>query len=235
MNIDLNILSKAMPGVYLWKKDINFNYMEINQDCAALFGIPKKKDISGFSDYDIPCKIADFADTFRQQDEQVMKTAQPLKILEIHQCAENQTKIMLNTKNPLKNENGAIYGTFAYCVDITDYLGNITNLLTQLSVENNTTKRKLLTGSYSIYQAEYDDVLTPRQMDCLFYLLRGKTSKQIAEALGLSPRTVEQYVEQLKHKFSCKNKSELIETAINKGFINVIPSDLFKTKLSNIC
>ncbi|WP_347571405.1 helix-turn-helix transcriptional regulator [Legionella sp.] len=69
-------------------------------------------------------------------------------------------------------------------------------------------------------------------MECLFYLLRGKTNKEVAKQLHLSPRTIEQYVEQLKNKFVCDKKSELIEFAVNKGYMNIIPSSLLNLRLS---
>jgi DNA-binding CsgD family transcriptional regulator len=39
----------------------------------------------------------------------------------------------------------------------------------------------------------------------------GKTAKASAQQLGLSPRTVESYLETVKHKFNVSNKSDLIE------------------------
>jgi hypothetical protein len=64
--LNLEALSKMMPGVFLWKKDINSIYSEVNVNCAELFGINHKKDISGLTDYEILCKISEFADLFRQ-------------------------------------------------------------------------------------------------------------------------------------------------------------------------
>lgn len=52
--------------------------------------------------------------------------------------------------------------------------------------------------------------LSNRQYHCAKLLILGKTYKEIATAFNLSVRTVEDYVEQLKIKFGCRNKSELI-------------------------
>jgi DNA-binding CsgD family transcriptional regulator len=224
---NLNELSRWMPGVFLWKKDVNSVYTEINQECAHLFGLKKKGLLSSFTDYEIPCKISDYADTFRQQDQQVLASGNPLKILEVHFCSNNEWKVMLNTKNPLLDINNHVIGTFAYCIDITNLLGPIQNLLTSLypfKQSNN----NLTSGSYILHQCDSTTDLTNRQMDCLFYLIRGKTSKEIAEILKLSVRTIEHYVEQIKDKFFCRTKSELIDLAISKGFMNVIPKCLYK-------
>lgn len=65
--------------------------------------------------------------------------------------------------------------------------------------------------------------LSRRQAQCLYYLLRGKSAAAIAGILGLSPRTVEYYIAEIKNKMACKNKSEVIEKSIERGYINIIP------------
>lgn len=231
LDFNLEVLSDYMPGAFLWKKDLNSVYMETNAACANLFGFRRKRDISGFVDEEIPCKIAEFAEVFRQQDQRVISSGKPLKILEIHPCASEQWKVMLNTKNPLRNSGGDIVGTFAYCLDITQEMSQIATILARLGVQHYS-KGKIAQGSFLLDQSGLEIELTKRQAECLFYLIRGKTFKQIAQALKVSPRTVEDHIEQLKLKFACQNKSELVETAIQQGFINVLPPNLFSQSVS---
>ncbi|MFN7096007.1 MAG: helix-turn-helix transcriptional regulator [Gammaproteobacteria bacterium] len=68
--------------------------------------------------------------------------------------------------------------------------------------------------------------LTSRESECLFYTLRGKTAKDIARLLAISPKTVEFHMEHLKAKFGCYNKSELIAKAIDLGYLNKIPASI---------
>jgi DNA-binding CsgD family transcriptional regulator len=49
-----------------------------------------------------------------------------------------------------------------------------------------------------------------REKQCLEDIVSGKSSRESAERLGLSRRTVESYIENIKNKLNCKNKSELI-------------------------
>ncbi len=51
---------------------------------------------------------------------------------------------------------------------------------------------------------------SPREMDVLRLIMRGKTMREIAVQLGLSPRTVESYFVTIKIKANVANKSELI-------------------------
>lgn len=65
-------------------------------------------------------------------------------------------------------------------------------------------------NSTQLLQRKYNSGLSNRQFDCASFLLKGLTQKEIALQLNISPRTVETYINQLKVKFSCRNKSELI-------------------------
>lgn len=48
-----------------------------------------------------------------------------------------------------------------------------------------------------------------RQLECGDLVLKGLTSKEIAKKLGLSPRTVEEYIKVLRKKSGAKNKTQL--------------------------
>lgn len=52
-----------------------------------------------------------------------------------------------------------------------------------------------------------------RELDCLRYLTKNYTFKEIGKYLALSPRTVETYINNLKDKLGCEKRSQLIEVA----------------------
>lgn len=52
--------------------------------------------------------------------------------------------------------------------------------------------------------------LTQRQKDCIFYLTKGMTIKQIAKKLNLAPKTIEHYLKNIRTKLNCKTRAELI-------------------------
>lgn len=60
---------------------------------------------------------------------------------------------------------------------------------------------------------EQASLLSNRERQCLKYLLEGKTAKETADSLSLSPRTVEFYFENIKRKLNCWSKRELFTTA----------------------
>ncbi len=55
---------------------------------------------------------------------------------------------------------------------------------------------------------------TRRQSECFYYLGRGFSTKRIATALELKPRSVEDHINKIKNKMGIRYKSELIEKAI---------------------
>ncbi|MDX2165158.1 MAG: helix-turn-helix transcriptional regulator [Gammaproteobacteria bacterium] len=62
--------------------------------------------------------------------------------------------------------------------------------------------------------------LTKREIQCLYYLFEGYTAKEIAKIIKLSPRTVEGYVENMKHKLNCSMTSELLLMCMQKDVRN---------------
>jgi DNA-binding CsgD family transcriptional regulator len=60
-------------------------------------------------------------------------------------------------------------------------------------------------------------LLSTRQLECLFYLIKGMTMKQISHELNLSPKTIEHYLENIKIKFNCSSRSELLAKAWRMG------------------
>ena len=62
--------------------------------------------------------------------------------------------------------------------------------------------------------------LTYREATCMLLLLRGKTIYSIADFLGLSYRTVEHYINNIKAKVGCTNRSELIRTIYFTDFVD---------------
>ena len=62
-------------------------------------------------------------------------------------------------------------------------------------------------------------LLTKRELEILSYLVKEYTNKQIAEAMGVSWRTVKNEVAYILVKTKTKNRSQAVEVAIEKGLI----------------
>jgi len=66
---------------------------------------------------------------------------------------------------------------------------------------------------------ESQDILTMRERQVLCLIAEGTTSKEVAEALNISKRTVEHHRANMMRKLQVKHAAELIKYAIGKGYI----------------
>ncbi len=57
--------------------------------------------------------------------------------------------------------------------------------------------------------------LTHREHQCALQLMEGCTLKEIALKLGLSPRTVEFYLKNIKNKLSCRTKYQMMRALLD--------------------
>jgi Response regulator containing a CheY-like receiver domain and an HTH DNA-binding domain len=74
--------------------------------------------------------------------------------------------------------------------------------------------------TYRLGEEEHTVYFTRREAECMILLLRGTTVNNIAKKLGLSPRTVEYYIKNMKNKVGCRTKFELVELVYASDFIN---------------
>lgn len=61
--------------------------------------------------------------------------------------------------------------------------------------------------------------LSKRQIACLELAAEGKTSEQIAEIMGISVRTVDQYLGDASLRLNARNRTHAVALAINGGLI----------------
>jgi len=62
--------------------------------------------------------------------------------------------------------------------------------------------------------------LSPRQIDCLRLAAMGKTSREIAKALGISSRTVDQYFSEACSRLNVRNRIQAVAKAVGAGLIS---------------
>lgn len=62
-------------------------------------------------------------------------------------------------------------------------------------------------------------VLTDRQRDCLILVARGKTDKEVARLVGISPETVIQHIKQARDRYGVQKRTSLLIRALFDGTI----------------
>jgi LuxR family quorum-sensing system transcriptional regulator CciR len=61
--------------------------------------------------------------------------------------------------------------------------------------------------------------LSAREAQCLLWVSRGKSSVDIGQIVGLSPRTVDSYVEKACAKLRVRTRIEAVAMAVRAGII----------------
>jgi DNA-binding CsgD family transcriptional regulator len=65
-------------------------------------------------------------------------------------------------------------------------------------------------------------LLSKRELECIKLLLKGKSARESAVILKLSPRTIEFYFDNIKDKLSCNSKQEIFSIGKNFEELNLL-------------
>ena len=213
-------------------KDIDSVVQGMSKGLANRMGWKSPEDAIYTTDYDIPCDAVILAENFRSIDRQSLTSNCRALTLEMMNSNIGWLS-MLVEKTPLINLDGNITGIYCQAFDISS-----TAFFRYSQILSSTDQKIICSDKQSavyILNPELSPLpLTPRQQECVFFLIRGKTLKQIADILNLSIRTVESYVEAIKYRLNCTHKTQIIEKAISSGFLYFIPESFLKQDIGKI-
>ena len=68
---------------------------------------------------------------------------------------------------------------------------------------------------------DFDEPLTPREVEVLELLAEGLSNKAIAERLGISDQTVKFHVAAICGKLGAANRTDVVRRAIRRGLVSV--------------
>lgn len=80
-----------------------------------------------------------------------------------------------------------------------------------------------LTESARARRGELSQALTATERRCLELMARGHTAEEVAQGLGLKPRTIRYHVNQVVHRWGLNTVREAIVKAITDGAIDLTP------------
>jgi DNA-binding CsgD family transcriptional regulator len=118
----------------------------------------------------------------------------------------------LSVKLPLYDQKQKTIGILGFGINTNKHcLASCLSSLQQAGLLDDTCSSYLSSASLQINGVN----LTIRESDCIKLIIRGKTAKEIGDLLGLSNRTVEYYLENIKCKLNVNSRSELIDKVID--------------------
>ncbi len=225
-NSEIEIIEQ-LPGYIGWK-DTTFRYLGCNSNLTKILKLKHTNKIIGAMDNDLlGCTEKLFQ--FHKNNDELALNGQTVKY--IHKSAPPYDgSFFYFIKKPIIDRDNNITGLIFHCIEFIK--NTFFEKLHQADKKNYSSDM-----SPSHYQIDKNDdpfKLSTRELECLFCILRGMTAKQIGERIQLSKRTIESYIENIKNKFGCRTKSELFDSAINKGYVNVIPARFLQDDFLNM-
>jgi DNA-binding CsgD family transcriptional regulator len=165
---------------------------------------------------------------FKEQDLQTLQ-GQSLEIIHgLEDSSDDRTYLL--QKSPLRDANNQIIGLIYHCSSWSQ--PGLLNLLNKLDQKHQPSEA--VQADYRVDENSNPLNLSKRELECLFLLLRGQTAQQTANVLQLSRRTIESYLNNMKNKFGCFNKSELLVKAMSLGYQKHLPKSLLNKNLEEI-
>lgn len=202
----LNMSSFDMFSVNVFCKDLDSEYIYINP--AAM--VAAKGARVGINDNDAPWSL--LAKQYLLSDELALKqgyyeTIEPF-------IARDGVKSALVRKTCLRDDRGNAIGILGMSQFVND---SIITQTTHNACEIPITGKQ----AKALFQG-----ISSRESEILYLMIRGLSLTEISLQLNLSRCTVVGYFNNLKDRYMVQSKPELIQKAIQMGFIFFIPENL---------
>ncbi|EAR57517.1 hypothetical transcriptional regulator [Photobacterium sp. SKA34] len=218
-----------LPGCW-GCKDINSTFVYVNSEYGRMVGFDNHLDCIGKNDYQLPITTADYADKYVEQDKIVIETERTIRVLDIHPYHDGKWRAHLFTKTPWRDHNNQVIGTIFSGIELTDTA--VLEVGHWLCRAIGITQQQKNSSMPRISIKKEDIGLNTRESEVLFLLLHGKKPQYIANTLGVSVKTIENYVLRLREKFNANSKGELLDLALELGYGSNIPESMLRTQLS---
>ncbi|CDZ76420.1 response regulator FixJ [Legionella massiliensis] len=183
----------------------------MNDECALICGFQSAADSIGKSLYDVSEKES--AKDLIDNCTEVIKS-KTVGIFEEENLRNDGTSLeFLTIKCPWYDERAQVIGVFGCSIVLGKHkLASSLSAVIQLGLFDSEQLPMKGTNNLNINK----NYLSKREMDCLQLTIKGYTAKRIGRELGISHRTVEEYLVNLRMKMGASSKAELIEMTIDQ-------------------
>lgn len=185
----------------------------INDIDAALVGSSSADTVIGKDAYSFMTK--ENAANSIQQDIKAMSENKTLIFEDTYIWEDKPLQAIAGIKSPWYDSENRIVGVFGVCFmldkqSITDFLSGVSQLGLLAPTKFFSKENTLLSGS------QVDEVyLSKRETEVLRQIALGKSARVVGATLGISQRTVESHLENIKAKLNVYSKAELVDKAVH--------------------
>ncbi len=218
LNKSIGSLFHSSLNVYFF--DTNVKVVDFNDSNIESMGLQNRKDILGRRPENFFEK-AIFAKILRRNNEYVISQAS-VKITE--ESGINRASVFVQTlgfKFPWYHEDRVI-GLFGCSIRICpQFLSDFPRAISHVIAAD------LFPSASHVLPVVQQRIQKPslpfstRETEVLKQMILGKTAREIGETFGLSRRTVENYINNIKIKSNCGSKSQLISKYMNYFMVEV--------------
>ncbi len=224
-DLDPLVALDQVPDMSFALKDAEGCYIFVNKSMRQQFGFTSNDQMRGYSNKELLTEVTDDAlTTLALQDDVVCREEKALDILYTFMLPNGQLDIFSGGKSPHYNEEGHCIGIIGKSMRLRK--GHLCNLGKLLFSDSLRFSSKASLAFDIVDEPEQHHGLSTRESECLFFLLRGKTMKEIGSYLNISAKTVDYYLQQLRIKFDCHTRSQLVDKALACGLLFFIPKSL---------
>jgi PAS domain S-box-containing protein len=187
----IRVFLDSMPGI-AWIKDSGLRYVWTSASYERIFGKPLDA-ILGKDDFEI--WPAEMAESFRSNDEKVLRVNGAVQDVANTPVRDGSTVRWVAVKFPLPDETGA-RGVAGIAFEITEAsdAGGADGL------DDSPLAR-----------------LSGRELQVMQHIVEGRTSAEVGERLGLSPKSVDTYRSRLMAKLAIEDLPALVKFALRHG------------------
>lgn len=222
-----------LPGIWCIVDDAS-RYIYYNQAYAELVGVADKPldYLLGKTVAAMHCQAAKCAPIFWQEDALVKSSKKMVCVLNAIQMADGLWKVLQIDKQPIINQAGEVEAIIFHLIDqsANHMLDLALSIAKEISPDEQAPNGVLININNKLDKIE----LKPKESECLFYLSRGFSYKEIAKVQGITYRTVVDHIERLKLKFNAVTTTDLISKALAIGFPGAVPQRYFNQQISVI-
>ncbi|MDR3477204.1 MAG: LuxR C-terminal-related transcriptional regulator [Gammaproteobacteria bacterium] len=185
----------------------------MNQQSVEICGFKSDEDSRGKSLYDV--SDAESAKKLIDNCNEVIAENRIKIFEELNVRNDGVSLQFLSVKAPWYNDNDEIVGIFG-CSIVLGQQSLAESLLQIAQLGLLSSPNVVVSNTVIPEKSHNNETLSDRESLCVLHLCKGFTMKEIAKIIGLSPKTVETYIDRAKQKFKCRNKAELI-AAFSRG------------------
>ena len=202
-----------MKGIF-FIKSADFRYAYVSEELVSCAGLLSRDEIIGKLDSELPWR--DVSGIYSYFDRYTVSYGKAFSITPHYNRSSQKYNLISSEKYAIYNKANIAIGIFGWVSLINDRVCVQSQLNEYLSVP--------------IRRTHYIDLkcselaLSKRESECLFYLMRGETTKSISLKLGVESRTINLYLENVKNKFSTFDRQGLINHAWASQFKYFIPA-----------